>query len=142
MDRSGYNLRWSQWLSDRVSVRGVGGKVSHADLQAGLKARGHTVSISTIGRWVNHGSLPKSADVVEAVGEILHDRSGALLAAGHADETLGRHRRFGDAESVEGIVMARTAEEWDRIHAMTVDELVALAGGRPIVIIDTPRPKE
>jgi hypothetical protein len=132
-------IRWAEWLGDRVAVRGAGGRVSQSDLRRDLAAAGHVVDGSTVSRWLK-GSRPGSAELAAAVGEILHDRSGALLAAGYADHTVSRHRRVGDAAGVETILMPRNDEEWDRIKSMTLEEILALGAG-PIVIIDRAAPE-
>jgi hypothetical protein len=133
-------LRWAEWLGERVAVRGAGGRVSQASLRQQLEAAGHPVTGSTVSRWLK-GSRPGSAEIAEAVGNILHDRSGALLAAGYADRTVTRHRREGDPASVETILMPRNDDEWERIKSMTLEEILALGSG-PIVIIDRAAPPD
>jgi hypothetical protein len=115
---------WAAWLSERVAVRGADGKMSQADLLRALEEAGHPVKQSTVSRWLK-GSRVGKPDLAAAVGEILGDRSGALLAAGYPLAALGPHVRAGHGTR-EILIIGETEEDLEPYQDLSLRELLAL----------------
>jgi transcriptional regulator with XRE-family HTH domain len=110
MDAATNGQTWAAWLSERVAVRGADGKMSQADLERALNDGGHPVTQSTVSRWLK-GSRVKDSKMAAAVGEILGDRSGALLAAGYPLAALGPTAHISDGRRTREILIIGETEE-------------------------------
>lgn len=117
-----------------MATRGADGKVSHADLVRALRDKGFRVSPSTVTRWLS-GSRVGSAALAAAVGDILGDRSGALLAGGYPQDALGPRVRASSAgRSREILIIAESEDDLAHLRGLSIDELLDM----PSIRIELP----